>query len=998
MKRTHDMEANPGKRKKQKISKAKDSNPETSNRVKAEELDFQILREGMVLLGCVTEIRPTFMLMSLPGCLSGKVPLTNISAKYTEVIRNSIADESENDSEVTLDSVFEVGATLPCKVLSVLPIEQRKPDIELSINPQDVNTELKLSSLYLKMVLHVAVQSVEDHGYVMDIGIKRAQGFLPFRACTGQKNLTVGQVIPTLVKKLPSKENGNVVWLSELSFKEPFPEIEKEDLNLMSILPGTNVTAYITEIEDTFFYAKCMDFDACANAMTVRNMNKNLTIGDRVCGTVLCVHPVTRMIYLHLGAKPTPNTFKNFFQVEKFALVKNVKFQHFSERKLFFKFRKTMGFVKQHEVKKKEMSKEFLSQNPVVPLARVMSLHYMDNLVQLSFKKSILELNITRAEDVQVGEIFEVTVKNHTSFGMFVNVCFGLNGFVHKNHISDAFVTIPEKLYPVGTKVKCRVLLVQSQLLNLTCKKSLLNLPSEGILKSYEEAHVNEMYKGTIVKKTDDYLLVVFFNNVKGIVSSCHIPKSSVFFVGQTITCYVLSCDPIKKKIYFSLTDKEHSTQKISNINNEKKLLKSKAQAESILEGIDPKQLFRAIIISKNPHQLNIVLKGGHNGRIHITELGSTEENVLPLKEFSIGMHLNVHIIGTTSVNSLNFLAVTHRKMKQIAECSLKYPPPILHTIFYPGMSVNGFVKEVGNVSATLWLSPSQIGTLDYLNVSNNAKILRRLKKEFKVGLSLTVNILEVQKVSEKKYDISLTKLEKEPIKAGCNIVGLVQVATPKKGLIIKLPIGYHGVVCQTDLYDVFTPITNLEKYRKQQFILCHVLEVNHTTKFCQLSLRKTRLYNHPKDSLKDYQPELTVEDLEQGKVVKGFIKLVGCNQFIVNIGRMLDGVVSLHKCSVNDCSSCQTSEDILQKFSIGDILDVVIEGITAIENLYPVSLHPHVLNSRPEKLKKKSDSLHVAIEGVTAKKTKHVRPLSDLAVSQSERLSVTEDIDWSVF
>ncbi|GFX86643.1 protein RRP5 homolog [Trichonephila clavipes] len=985
MKRTHDIEANPRKRKKQKISKAADSVPETSNRVTADVLDFQSLREGMLLLGCVTEIRPTFLLMSLPGCIVGKVSLTNISAKYTEVIRNSIADESENDSEVSLDSIIEVGATLPCKVLSVLFKAKMKSSVELSINPQDVNRELKLSSLYLKMVLHVAVQSVEDHGYVMDTGIRGAQGFLPFSASTGQKDLTVGQVIPTLVKKLPSKENGNVVWLSELSFKEPFPEIERGDLNLVSVLPGTNVVAYITVIEDIFFYAKFLDFDACANAMTVGNTNKNLTVGDRVCGTVLCVHPITRMIYLHLGAKPTPNTFKNFFPVKKFALVKNVKFRHSLQRKLFFRFHNTMGFVEQKEVKKNEMSKEFLEQKPVVPLARVMSLHYMDNLVQLSFIKSILELNITRAEDVQVGDIFEVTVKNHTSFGMFVSICLGLNGFVPKIQISDAFVTIPEKLYPVGTKVNCRVLSVQSQTLTLTCKKSLLNLPSESILKSYDEAHVNEMYKGVIVQKTDDYLLVLFFNNVKGLVSLRHIPKSSVFFVGQTITCYVFSCDSIKKKLCLSLKDNKHSTQDISNVKNKgKERLKSEVQKESILEGIESKQLFRAMIISKTAHQLNIVLEGGRNGRIHITELGSTEENVLPLKEFLVGMHLNVHIIGTTSIKCFNFLAVSHRNMKQIVECSLEFPPPILpQKFFIPGMSVNGFVKQVGYDSATLWLSPSQIGTLDYLNVSNNPKILRRLKKEF-------------------KYDISLTKLEKEPIRAGCNIAGLVEVATPKKGLIIKLPNGYHGVVCLTDFHDVFSPITNLKKYRKQQFILCHVLEVNHITKFCQLSLRKTRLYNQPKDSIKDYQPELTVKDLEQGKVVKGFIKIVRCNQLIVNIGRMLDGVVSLHKCSVFDCSSCQISEDILQKFSIGDILDVVIEDVTAKENLYSVSLHPHLLNSRPKKLKKKSAPLYVVTEGgakkVTAKKTQPVHPLSDVKISHPQRLSMTEDIDWSVF
>lgn len=42
----------------------------------------------MLLLGTVIEIRSNCFLMSLPGCLVGTVPVTNISKKYTEVLKN----------------------------------------------------------------------------------------------------------------------------------------------------------------------------------------------------------------------------------------------------------------------------------------------------------------------------------------------------------------------------------------------------------------------------------------------------------------------------------------------------------------------------------------------------------------------------------------------------------------------------------------------------------------------------------------------------------------------------------------------------------------------------------------------------------------------------------------------------------------------------------------------------------------------------------------------
>ncbi|KAF8789598.1 Protein RRP5 like protein [Argiope bruennichi] len=550
------------KRKKQKVAKE----TENSDVIKAEVLDLKTLREGMLLLGCVIEIRAHCFLMSLPGCLVGRVPLAHISNKFTEIIRSSQEEEDqEEEIEADLHSVIELGAVYPCKILNISQEERRKPSIILSINPQDVNAELRLSSLFLKMVLHAAVQSIEDHGYVMDIGVKGSQGFLPFSASSGQRNLVPGQIIPTSVRKLPSQKGGNVVWLSELSFNDQFPEVEDESLKLTSLLPGTNVTTYITEIKSSFLYGKCMDFNACTNAMSLGNLS--ITEACKVSGTILYIHPVTHMIYLLLGPKPTPKSFKNFFKVKKFDILKNVKYQHTWHHRLFFKAHHGItGFVKQNEIERTDISADSLLKNPVVSMARVMFLHYMDKLVHLSVNKKMLELEIVRAEDVQIGDIYKAVVKNHTASGMFVTICIGLGGFVRQIHISDALVTMPEKLHPVGSEVNCRVLSMHPiSGLNLTCKASLLNLPKEGVLKSYEQAHPGQMYKGVIVQKTDAFILVLFFNDVKGVVPSDHIPESSVFFVGQTVPCRIIQCNSVKRRLKLSLLADKHFTQSSSN-------------------------------------------------------------------------------------------------------------------------------------------------------------------------------------------------------------------------------------------------------------------------------------------------------------------------------------------------------------------------------------------------------------------------------------------------
>ncbi|GBN23901.1 hypothetical protein AVEN_248796-1 [Araneus ventricosus] len=140
-----------------------------------------------------------------------------------------------------------------------------------------------------------------------------------------------------------------------------------------------------------------------------------------------------------------------------------------------------------------------------------------------------------------------------------------------------------------------------------------------------------------------------------------------------------------------------------------------------------------------------------------------------------------------------------------------------------------------------------------------------------------------------------------------------------------------------------------------------YLVQLLHPNSFYKDILHQ-KLYNLSESSLKGIEPELTAADLEQGKKVKGFIKSVSDDRIIINIGHMLDGKVSLHKCTSYGCSLCKYSQNILQKYSIGDVLEVAVESVTATKGLYSLSL--------PE--------------------------LASLGVNQQSRLNITKDIDWN--
>lgn len=80
--------------------------------------------------------------------------------------------------------------------------------------------------IFLK-VLYVSICSVEDHGYVVDIGNKYIQGFLPKTGSNDvSRQVTIGEVIPTYLKKINvSSKKSAKIQLSELNFNENFPEV-----------------------------------------------------------------------------------------------------------------------------------------------------------------------------------------------------------------------------------------------------------------------------------------------------------------------------------------------------------------------------------------------------------------------------------------------------------------------------------------------------------------------------------------------------------------------------------------------------------------------------------------------------------------------------------------------------------------------------------------------------------------------------------------------------
>lgn len=68
-----------------------------------------------------------------------------------------------------------------CVVSSVGITERGKKSVKLSLNPKNVNEVLSAEALKPGMLLTGTVSSLEDHGYLVDIGVSGARAFLPLQ-------------------------------------------------------------------------------------------------------------------------------------------------------------------------------------------------------------------------------------------------------------------------------------------------------------------------------------------------------------------------------------------------------------------------------------------------------------------------------------------------------------------------------------------------------------------------------------------------------------------------------------------------------------------------------------------------------------------------------------------------------------------------------------------------------------------------------------------------
>ncbi|XP_059955998.1 protein RRP5 homolog isoform X2 [Mesoplodon densirostris] len=563
------IQKEPAKTKKLKVEKRESSK---FVREKFEILSVESLCEGMRILGCVKEVNELELVISLPNGLQGCVQVTEICDAYTAKLNEQVAQEEPLQDLVSLPELFSPGMLVRCVVSSLDMTKRGKKNVKLSLNPRNVNKVLSAEALKPGMLLTGTVSSLEDHGYLVDIGVSGARAFLPLQKAQEyiqQKNkgakLKVGQYLNCLIEEV--KGNGGVVSLS-VGYSEVSAAIATEEQNwtLNSLLPGLVVKAQVQKVTPFGLTLKFLSFFSGVVDFMHLDPKKARTYfsNQPVRACVLCVHPRTRAVRLSLRAvflQPgRPLTRLSCQQLG--AVLDDVPVQGFFG-KAGATFRLTDGALAYARLSHLSNSKKVFKPETFKPgnthKCRIIDYSQMDELALLSLRTSVIEAQFLSYHDIKPGALVKGKVMTIKPYGMLVKVGKQIRALIPPTHLADILMKNPEKKYHAGDEVKCRVLLCdpEARKLLMTLKKTLVEskLPA---ITSYADAKPGLQTHGFILRVKDYGCIVKFYNDVQGLVprhelSAEYIPDpESVFYTGQVVKVAVLNCEPSKERMLLS--------------------------------------------------------------------------------------------------------------------------------------------------------------------------------------------------------------------------------------------------------------------------------------------------------------------------------------------------------------------------------------------------------------------------------------------------------------
>jgi small subunit ribosomal protein S1 len=337
---------------------------------------------------------------------------------------------------------------------------------------------------------------------------------------------------------------------------------------------------------------------------------------------------------------------------------------------------------------------------------------------------------------LEKGQILEGTVKNITSYGVFIDLG-GVDGLIHITDLSWGRVNHPEEIVQLDQKLQVVILDFDDDKKRIALGlKQLTDHPWD---KLDENLNVGDKVKGKVVVMADYGAFIEIAPGVEGLIHvsemswSQHLRSAQEFLkVGDDVEAVVLTLDRDERKM--SLGIKQLHPDPWSNI-EEKYAVGSK---------------HKAIVRNFTNFGVFVEIEEGVDGLIHISDLSWTKKIKHPAEFTKVGDEIEVVVLEIDKDNRR--LSLGHKQLEE-------NPWEVFETMFTIDSVHEGTITEIHDKHAVIALPYGVEGTCP----------VKQLAKEdgtqAKVDEKLNFKVIEFNK-SAKKIVVSHSRVYEDAKKA----------------------------------------------------------------------------------------------------------------------------------------------------------------------------------------------------------------------------------------
>ncbi|TCD61307.1 rRNA bioproteinsis protein rrp5 [Steccherinum ochraceum] len=951
-----------------------------SDGIRVEHLNYKRINAGMKVLASVVSVQPLGLIVSLPNQLMAHVPITHITSELTHRLETmgedsdaSVDDEDEDEegpeSKSHIPDPFEMfhpGQYVRTVVSAVhaqgsteaFAVGRGRDElfkasrrVELSLVPEKVNDGVAKSDLKAGFTLSAAVKSVEDHGYILNVGVPDVSGFLSFKDAKklSEKKLSVGYLLSAVVTKMSG--NGRTCNVGVETSALTSASLS-EASSATSLLPGTLVHALVTATVPSGLNLQVLGFyQGTIDQFHLKSgdVESNYTVGQKVKARViydisqsspprfalsLADHVLSLTSKSVVGADGSDTVLMQEAYPIGTVLdaVKVLRVE--TERGLIVEIGSGLeGFVHISQASDDHVPTLSSSSGPwkvgTIHRARVTGYFVCDGLLQLSFRQSVLEQKFLQVGEVQAGEIIRGTVKKLTDGALFVSISGNVDGVVWPNHYADIRLKHPQKRFKPGASIKCRVLTVDvdKKRIALTAKKTLIE-STHPIVASLDDAKPGIVTHAVVFRTAEKSLQVEFYNGLKAMVPSREVsetnvgPLSETVPLGKVVQVRILSVEPDTGRIIASI--KQASSNWKSAITDI-----SEVEIGHSVEGVVSEIQKDKLIITLQPTQVKALLS--------FTNLANRRGVAIPQLRASLKAGDKIQDLVVTTRNPEKGFVLVATKPKDAAgiEKGLTLDNVVV------GQVVSGRVLRHICHGALIKVSSHVTGLLHPTDTTDDYETGKPFPAQ---GAIIKAAVLAVD------YDQKQVALSTRPsrvdkayqgtpadleiasltdLKVGQTTRGFIK-SVAEHGLFVTLGRGIDARVQIKNLFDEFVKDWK-SRFVANQLVKGRILSVDVEKKQVEMTFRTTD--SGPSKS------NVTLSDLTEGQKLDGVVrKIEDYGLFIELDGTKLRGLC--HKSEISDNKEADVTM-ALRSFREGDRVKTIVLSVDIEKRRLSLGLKP---------------------------------------------------------